>query len=130
MRAKLQESNVFSSIGKVGFGLLALLGALLVSLGLPPSALAKVYLSDGGGISQPAGGLEGDPLDSNDSGSSGGDIVHERRELPEGDGVTLVPGITGLVLYRIVPVVEDGQVRFIIIISPVEKLEPEAVYVR
>jgi len=131
MRTILRKVDPLIDVFRMGGGLIALLMALAVPLFFPQAALGRMFISNGEGHGSGSGGLEGDPLDSNDSGGgSGGDIVHERRELPAGWGLAPLTGTSEIARYRIEAVVEDGQVRFVVIIQPVHNLVPEAMYVR
>lgn len=130
MRAFLQLTFDILKTGRGGLGLLALFALLLLTVGSAPTAEARMQMSDGTGFEGPGGGLEGDPLDGNDTNNGGDDIVHQRREVPEGIGGDLWPLVPGLAIQQFEPVFVDGRVRFIMIVSPLQELAPEALYVR
>ncbi|PID80862.1 hypothetical protein CSB20_05260 [bacterium DOLZORAL124_64_63] len=145
MRPSSAPQPPLAGLGRQGMMLLALFMTLALtltgSLLFPQTALGRsefedLRLSDGYDHRGDSPGQEGDPLDSNDSDNgAGGGIEDQRRALPGGvlpGGVfpIYLPGNTADVLYRLVTVVENGRVRWVVIVQPVRELVPGGLYVR
>ncbi len=145
MRPSSAPQQPLAGFGRQGMMLLALFVTLALtltgSLLFPQAALGRSYfedwrLSDGYDHRGDSHGREGDPLDSNDSAhGAGGGIEDQHRALPGGvfpGGVfpIYLPGNTADALYRLVPVVENGRARLVVIVQPVCKLVPGDFYVR